>query len=529
MNPGKIFKEAVKYTGYWYIIGLWVLVGNMATSCHSTPSKEVKKPHILFVISDDQSYPSASVYGSKMVQTPAFDRVAREGMLFHRAFTASPGCAPSRAALLTGLNCWQLEEASNHASAFPLKFDVYPDLLEASGYFVGYTGKGWAPGNYEISGRKRNPAGNPYSEMKLTPPFTHISSIDYAANFRAFMEARPQDQPFCFWFGATEPHRAFEKGIGLKSGKQLHEAEVPPFLPDTEEIRSDLLDYAVEIAWYDKHLGDMLAYLEEIGELDNTLIVVTSDNGMAFPRAKANLYTHGFHVPLAIRWGTAIPGGRETDHLVSLIDLAPTFLEVAGLPHQHLEGVSLLPLLQGTKDFQPREAVFAARERHSSARWQNLGYPQRAVRTDQFLYIHNFKPERWPAGSPDEIGANGERIPAAYRDIDECPTLDYLVENQSHPEIGRFLELAVGLRPREELYDMVNDPACLHNLAEDPNYKEALRAHRERLGGYLVATRDPRVLGEGHIFESYPRLRGSIRNFLQPEWAKDAPQLDLTR
>lgn len=200
--------------------------------------KPVKPPNILIAISDDQSWPDASAYGSKMVNTPAFDRVADEGGLFTNAFAASPGCAPSRAALLTGRNCWQIESAGTHASYFPEKFTVYPDVLEEAGYFIGYTGKGWAPGDWEASGRDRNPAGVPFSDITLDPPYSGIVSIDYAANFRKFLGKRPDDQLFYFWYGAIEPHRVYTKGSGLDAGKKLEKAEVPGFSPAPKPLRS---------------------------------------------------------------------------------------------------------------------------------------------------------------------------------------------------------------------------------------------------------------------------------------------------
>src|SRR5690554_2681597 len=144
--------------------------GEVQEADRETSDRENSKPpNILFAISDDQSYPHASAYGSQWVQTPAFDRVAEEGVLFLNAFSASPGCSPSRAALLTGRNAWQIEDAGTHASEFPSKFVVYPDLLENAGYFVGYTQKGWGPGNWKISGRTRNPAGELYNKHKLQP------------------------------------------------------------------------------------------------------------------------------------------------------------------------------------------------------------------------------------------------------------------------------------------------------------------------------------------------------------------------
>lgn len=223
-----------------------------------------QQPNILFVISDDQSFPHASAYGSEFIETPAFDRVAEEGILFMNAFAPSPGCSPSRAAILTGRYPWQNEEAGTHASSFPQHLKVFPDLLEEAGYFVGYTGKGWGPGDWEVSGRDRNPAGPAYQMKSLDTPNPNISENDYSGNFELFLEERPENNPFFFWMGTYEPHRAYMKGSGVDAGKNPEDVDLPAYLPDTQEVRSDFLDYALEIEWFDQHLARTIELLEKI-------------------------------------------------------------------------------------------------------------------------------------------------------------------------------------------------------------------------------------------------------------------------
>ena len=486
-----------------------------------------RRPNILFVISDDQSFPHAGAYGYRAARTPAFDKVAAEGVLFTNAFSPAPGCSPTRASVLTGRHIWQLEDAGSHASSFPAKFVCYPDLLEQAGYLVGYTGKGWGPGNWKISGRKRNPAGNEYNEIKDNNAPEFISKTDYAANFAIFLKERNEGQLFCFWYGAHEPHRRYKKGIGVKNGFDLNEIEVPPFLPDAEEVRSDIADYLFEISHFDKHLGRMMKMLEASGELDNTLIIVTSDNGMPFPRAKANLYEYGFHMPLAVRWGAKVKGGRVVDDLVSLTDVAPTILEASGVQHPSIKngrfpmsGKSFLNILLSDKSGYvdtSRTAVYGGRERHSSSRWNNLSYPIRAMRTKQFLYIRNFKPERWPAGAPERIDKNGNLVPG-YHDIDQF-TERYTYIHRNDPEVRKYFELAVGKRPAEELYDITKDPGCLENLAAKDDHKEILADLRKQLEDHLKETKDPRVMGNGDIWETYIRY-SPIRTFPVPDWKK---------
>ncbi|MDR8390183.1 sulfatase [Aliifodinibius sp. S!AR15-10] len=480
------------------------------------------RPNILFVISDDQSWPHAGAYGPREIATPAFDRVAKDGVLFSNAFAAAPQCSPNRAAILTGRNIWQLEEAGTHASNFPKKFQVFPDLLEKAGYQVGYTGKGWGPGNWEFNGWQRNPVGNEYSDKTISrKPFSSVSDVDYSANFQDFLANRDKGKPFFFWVGAYEPHRTYEEGAGIAAGKNPGNVEVPPFLPDTPGIRSDLLDYYLEIEWFDEQLGRMLSLLEKNSQLDHTLVVVTSDNGMPFPRAKANLYEFGTHIPLAIRWPSQIPGGRVVEDLVSSIDFFPTFMDIVGteIPKQ-VSGRSLLQILlsdeEGIVDSK-RDVVLTGRERHTHARPDNLGYPSRSIRTQEYLYIRNFRPDRWPAGNPrpenrdDMTTGDFKSFGRGYADIDGSPTKTWMLENREEPDAKRLFHLAFEKRPAEELYNIQKDSACLNNLAGLPRHAAVQTELSTKLDSILTAQNDPRAFGF-QIFESYPRY-SPMRNF----------------
>ena len=481
------------------------------------------RPNLLIMISDDQSYPHASAYGSEMVDTPNFDRIASEGVLFNNAFCAAPGCSPSRAAFLTGRHIWQIEHAGTHASSFDKKYRTFVDLLAAGGYATGYIGKGWGPGNFRAGGRTQNPAGPNFGAKRG----------DYAAGFKKFLDQRPQGKPFCFWFGSSDPHRGYAKGSGLKSGKTLAQAEVPPFLPDTPEIRSDLLDYAFEVERFDRDCGKMLELLEATGEYDNTLIIVTSDNGMPFPYAKANCTEFGIHMPLAISWKKRFPGGRKLDDLTSFIDLTATLHQITGIgaPAEFpLAGRGLLETLTSTKPGpgnSGRAPIFAGRERHSSSRFNTLGYPQRCIRTERYLLIKNARPERWPAGPSRKLrGKPGSDLgpeDGGYHDIDACPSLSFLIANKNDPGIGKFLSLAVDRRPAIELFDIRADPGCLNNLAGDPKLAAVRDDLLDALEAYLKKTGDPRSHGNGDIFETYPRYSG-IRWFPTPDWAQREPQ-----
>ncbi len=486
------------------------------------------RPNILFAIADDASHMSA--YGHAFVHTPNFDSVARQGVLFTNAFTTNPKCAPSRASVLTGRHTWQLEEACDHWNVWPAKFAVYPDILEEAGYHVGYTGKGWAPGDWKRQGRKTNPAGPEYSARTLDPPSSTISAKDYAANFVDFLDARPDDSPFCFWYGAHEPHRPYERGEGAAHGKSTTPADVPEYLPHDPIVQKDLADYAFELEWFDAQLGRMLTELESRGELDNTLVVVTSDNGMPFPRVKGQMYDYDFRLPMAMMWRDRTDRRADTaagrpareqvtlTDMVSFTDIAPTFVEAAGLESRpDMSGRSFLNLLEarvsGRFDVH-RDRVCMGRERHDVGREGDVGYPVRCIRTDDYLYVRNLKPELWPAGNP-ETGFTG---------CDSSPTKDLILEQRSRGETHYF-DLAFGKRPVEELYAVAEDPDCMENLAADPSYAAVCSTLWAELRGYLLAQSDPRVLGTGDRFDRYEYVGNaphSWKNYVEGTWEPQA-------
>jgi N-sulfoglucosamine sulfohydrolase len=436
------------------LISSVVLLLCFSSFYHDVQHQSPKKPNILFVIADDQSWVHTSIAGDKVVKTPAFDRIAKEGVLFTNSFTASPSCTPSRSAVLSGQAIWRVKEAGLLYGSIPPELKLYPQILAEAGYHVGYTGKSWGPGKPNYQGFKGSPTGKEYNSKITDNVPKGIFKNDYTANFEAFLMDKAKDKPFCFWFGCFEPHRIYDEGIGLRNGKKLEDVQVPSFLPDTKEVRTDLLDYYYEIEWFDAHLARILKKLEEMGELDNTLIVVTADNGMAFPRAKTTLYDWGVRMPLAVMWANKIKGGRVVDDLVSHTDFAPTFLEVAGLKiPKEMTGKSLLPILlsekQGIVD-PKRNRAFTAIERHTICRPENGTYPSRAIRTKDFLYIRNFEPDRFPTGGPDFVSSNN----TYHGDVDAGITKAFMVLETNQKKYPKEYQLSFGKRPKEELYEI---------------------------------------------------------------------------
>jgi arylsulfatase A-like enzyme len=472
-------------------------------------AQTAKRPNVLFVIADDWGK-QAGVYGCDWIKTPNFDHVARQGVLFTNCFTSNPKCSPSRATMLTGRNSWQLKEAVDHYSIFPHDFAVYPDVLEKAGYFVGMTGKGWAPGDFKSTGWPHNPAGLEFQKYKLDPPTNGISKVDYARNFEDFLSQRPAAKPFCFWLGGHEPHRPYEPGSGIRKGKDPAKVKVPAYLPDNDIVRGDLLDYSVEVEWYDEHLGRALKALEKIGELDNTFVLVTSDHGMPFPRVKGQIYEDAFHLPMAIRWGGIQPG-RTIDDFINTRDFAPTILQAAGLePAGTMTGESFLDILKSGKSgtIDPsRNTMLVGKERHDLGRPHDWGFPVRAIRTKEFLYLRNFEPDRWPAGNPE----------TNYPNCDNSPTKELITSR-----FDEYYRLAFGKRPPEELYSVKDDPENVKNLVSDPKFQEIKRKLRENMEERLRGEGDPRMLGHADFFDTIQYTGPSKHSY--DEWLKNNHQ-----
>ena len=464
----KNIQFAMKSSRICFIISFSIIVLGSFTSCKS--NQEDKPPNILFLIADDWSFPHASIYGDPVVKTPNFDRLAREGALFTNAYVASPSCSPSRASILTGRYPHQLESAGNLWSVIPKKFPNYVSLLEGNGYFTGKSRKGWSPGNFEKGGYAHNPAGKDYK------------------TFKGFIDSLPAETPFCFWFGSYDPHRAYDPNTGMQSGLDIDQVIVPEFMPDVPCVRNDILDYYYEVERFDRECGEIIALLEEKGMLDNTLIVMTSDNGMPFPRAKANLYDYGTRMPLAVRWPKKVKAGQEIEEFVSFVDFAPSFLEAAGITApESMSGKSIWPLLKAKKNAEAYANVFIERERHANVRAGDLSYPMRAIRDKEYLFIRNVLPERWPAGDPQVHQAVGQ-----YGDVDNSISKFLTEVRDGETEAIPYFKLSFDKRPEEELYDIVKDPYQLNNLAIEPEYANVLAKYRAQLLNWMEESNDPR-------------------------------------
>ncbi|NQV34708.1 MAG: sulfatase [Phycisphaeraceae bacterium] len=501
-----------------------------------------KRPNIFFFFADDWGR-YASVYEkfspNKAFRTPVMDRFAAEGVRFENAHVTAPSCTPCRSSLLSGQYFYRTGQgAILQGAVWDPAIPSYPLLLEEAGYHIGFTYKVWSPGTpadapYGGKARAYHKAGRRFcgfsqNATKLvasgnTPEQAKTElCAEGLANFESFLAARKDGKPFCYWFGPTNTHRKWIQG----SGKNLWGLEpddlkgrMPAFLPDVHTVREDMCDYMGEVLALDRMLGLFLERLEALGERDNTLFVVSGDHGIpGFPRGKCNLYNFGTEVSLFAQWPGQAPGSRVVDDFINLMDLAPTFLQAAGEPVPDcMTGRSIVPLLRSTQQgwLDPlRDHVITGRERHvARARAGNLPFPERSIRTRNFLYIRNFKPERWPMGTPTgmdkPLDAFSEKVLenntfATFGDMDASPTKAWMILQRNDPQWQQHWQLGFGRRPAEELYDLGKDPDYLHNLAEDPVYESIRCELSERLMVTLKATGDPRVLGDGATFDRPP-------------------------
>lgn len=517
----------------WFLLLAWM----------ASPVNAKDQPNILFLFADDWGrYASllADVDGpggiNDVVQTPNFDAIARRGVFFRNAHVSAPSCTPCRSALLTGRHFWQTGSGSILVGAvYDETIPSFPPLLRDAGYFLGYSHKVWSPGRpgnapytkqdgFHRRGGRINQFSQQVTKMmaKGTPRELAKQEILEAVrgNFRDLLAARPDAAPFCYWFGPTNVHRKWIKG----SGKALWDIDpdtlkgkMPAFLPDVPEVRQDLADYFGEIAAWDASIGVLLDELDQAGLTDNTLIVISGDHGApGFPHGKCNLYDFGTGACLSVT-GPGVHGGRVVDDMVSLIDLAPTFLEAAGVtPPETMTGRSLWPILRSEKSglVDPtRDCVYTGRERHvENARTDLTPYPQRAIRTRDEVLILNFRPDRWPLGDPyrledgpePTVGELENNTRVTLPDEDAGPTKAWLVgARKTEPWRDHFARV-YGKRPRVELYDLQSDPDEMQNLAEDPAHRSRRRQLEQRLLAELERTGDPRLIDNGRFYETPP-------------------------
>ncbi len=476
------------------------------------------KPNILFIVADDASHFGAT--GCSWVKTPNIDQLAHQGLIFRNAYTTDAKCSPSRAAILTGRYPWQLESAADHDGYFPPKFEVFTEAMVKAGVTVGAEGKFWAPGIARTaSGAPRKWGMDQTSRIVKSITATDESQF----YFPTFLREHDRSKPFVYWFGSHYPHRPYAINQGQRAGLKQDEIDrVPPIWPDDPVVRNDMLNYALAVDNFDKQVGGLIATLKASGEFDNTLVIVTSDNGMPFPRSKGNSYYISTHLPFIACWPDGIRDpGRTVSELVSFVDIAPTFLDLLGIAQNTtgmapITGHSFSDLLFN-KPRLLRDFVIVGRERNDWGRPNLEGYPVRGIVKDNHMLILNLKPDRWPACNPE----------ANYPDADDGPTKSLIANGRDNPALHHFWELCFGMRPELELYDIQADPDCIKNLAGNPEFRDRCDAMKKLLMEQLTAQADPRVTGNGDVFDKYPpAMAGWIGKFERLSGKKSASKED---
>jgi len=493
-----------------------------------------ERPNVLFFFADDWGR-FASIYSdpdqpsmSDVIDTPNIDRIGREGVVFENAFVPVASCGPCRASLATGRYFWNCgtgaflnkrgQNWEGHENPF-LTLPKFGNLLRESGYWVQKSRKtfdfkeskskewdafGKVP--YERYGLYVGTATDEAERKRRHDEVVENSRLE----MRRVLTCQPEDQPFFFVFGSINVHRPYVPD----SGKDLWGIEpdslkglIPPYLPDVADVRRDFSDYLGEVLALDLMLGAMLEELEKAGELDNTVVILSGDHGPpGVPRGKTTCYDLGTRVPMLVRWPAGIPAGRRVEDFVSVMDVGPTLLELAGAEvPESMDGRSFHPQLVSDKSgwVNPeRNSVIIGRELHvETARAGNLPYPMRAIRTPDYLYVHNFKPDRWPMGDPDLLGTAEEptyeeiheTTRLTMRDIDGSLTKAYMLTNRENPEVKPKYDLVIGKRPEEELYVLGQDPDLLTNQADNPEWEGVLEDLRQQVDAVMKESDDPRL------------------------------------
>ena len=494
-----------------------------------------ERPNILFFFADDWGR-YASIYSAPetpslndVIKTPNIDRIANEGVLFRNAFVPVASCGPCRASLATGRYFWNcgsgafLNGKASNWKGRKNPFTTLPkfvDLLAEDGYYVRKSLKTFAfsPSPQGAQARKvpkieyqryglyvgtasNAPEARKRREQVLDHPRREMQRV---------LAGQPKDQPFFFVYGSINAHRPYV----ADSGKDLWNIDpdglkglIPKFLPDVDDIRRDFSDYLGEIEALDAMLGVMLTELESSGQLDNTIIVLSGDHGIpGVPRGKTNCYDLAIRAPLMIRYPKLIAPQRTVDDFVSVMDVGPTLLDLAGIDvPRSMDGQSFKKQLTDHRSGwidQHRDEVIVGRELHfHTARDGNLPYPMRAIRTPDFLYIRNFKPERWPMGDPRGLD---DKTPPTYEqlhqstavtmpDLDASLTKAWLITHRNEPDVKPLFDLTLNLRPAEELYDLRVDPDQQNNLIDNDKYNAKRVELAERLMSVLEKTADPRL------------------------------------
>ncbi len=428
---------------------IWLFVFTIFCFAHFAQAQS--KPNIVVFIADDAGWRDFGCYGNTAIRTPNIDRLAQRGMLFHQAFLTSPQCSPSRTSMLTGQFAHTVRTEDLH-TPLDARYQIVPHYLQQAGYYTALLGKSHI-------GDAAQSQFNFYSAGKGNPMPEDFGKVTEEAG----------DRPFFVWYAFVDPHRPYASGA-ISNPHDPASVAVPPFLADTPETRADIALYYDEIARMDQNIEQVIKQLEQSKQLNNTLILFISDNGEPFTRAKGTLYDEGIKTPMIAVWPGQIKAQSKYGGLTSVIHLAPTFLDVAGIEKPAaMAGQSLLPVLRGQ---EKRSDVYVFSERN----WHDCDEHMRSVRSDSFKLVYNAY-IAWPHGTAADLAGSPSHQ----------ALLRLKAEGKLKPAQALIFQVP---RPEIEFYDVVNDPYEFNNLAYDVAYRPQIQQHFEALEAWMETTND---------------------------------------
>ena len=456
----------------------YAVVALVAAAVNLAAEEGAKRPNILFVLSDDHSYPYLGCYGEPAIKTPDLDRFASEGIKFHRMFTTAPQCVPSRASLMTGRSPVACR-ITRFSSPLPRDEVTFPEMLrKEGGYFVGVLGR-----SYHLDGSGRGPEASDRvfdeKDMRTFPQrfdFVETSAQNLVAErTNAYFDQRPKDKPYFLWVNFSDPHHPWNTGENPPDPAKVR---VPGYLPDLPGVRGDLSRYMGEVEHMDQDFQKVLDVVKERAGLENTLVIFMGDNGLAFPSGKGLLHDPGLNVPLLAWWPGVIKPGSDSRALLSGEDIAPTCLEAAGLKvPERISGVSFLPLLRGAAFTSERTYIFGERGPHGGATFDehakanSVDY-SRCVRSRRYKLIYNVTPNM------------------VYTPVDSTGDAGWQEMVKAHEAKNlatEFEELYfTSPRPVYELYDLESDPNELINLYGRKELADTTRELKEALQRKMI-------------------------------------------
>ncbi len=446
---------------------VFLLLPVVIISCKASKSTETdSRPNIVLIIADDVSWNDIGPYGNPSIRTPNLDKLAADGMLFTEAFLSTSSCSPSRTSIISGL---YPHNTDAEQLSWPLPEDkkTFVEELKNSGYWTGLAGK------FHMGDAVLNDFDVVHEMQWMDAPIgldrRLVGDGSGCDEWIKLLNERPKDKPFFTWLASFDAHRPYYPGT-IDKPYLPEEVRIPPYIPETDSVKKDFALYYEEITRMDEYIGKVVAELEAQGVAENTMIVFISDNGRTFPRDKTTLYDGGIKTPWIVKWPSKVKKGSINNQLISSVDIAPTFMKVAGLePLEEFDGLNFLPLLTNVK--KPiRTEIYAEDHFHDFEDYT------RAVRTKDFKYIKNYYPDLPNTPSADIV-----------RDL-SWQSMKAEKSNGTLTNVQLWCFLSP--RPEEELYNIALDPNELNNLATDTEYMETLQDMRTRLETIRKKTAD---------------------------------------